>query len=306
MNLHLLDIPADTSTLAGWMEEQLVSDQCGQWLAQLQIVSELSETRQTTKSLDEILGPDVSRVVQQGLSASPPEQLRELLAHPAALMVLQHRIYEGGGDVWFRHQADAARSPVRQANLNELKSRLVDQQTLSPARSIDDSANSRLSSSGSHRRAVVWQWLSSAAAILMIVAVTWSLMSAGNAGTLAKWGWSTAEGLPNTESPQEYLMELAAGGQAWFDKRVDSPASYRQRLRELSAGCQTLIAAEHRVLAVADRQWLLEKCEAWQSQFQDQLLQVEADPLQYEKFLQQTNDTVHTLVAALQERARNI
>ena len=93
-----LDIPDDPSTLADWVERQLMSRRLAT------VVAELFAVHGTTPGppLTELLGSDATAVLQTGVRAIPAPVLRQLLRHPERLLDLQEWVLREGGTYWDR------------------------------------------------------------------------------------------------------------------------------------------------------------------------------------------------------------
>ena len=119
------------------------------------------------------------------------------------------------------------------------------------------------------------------------------------------WGWNRPGALSEEVPPSRYFARLADEAEEWFKQRPEEKSALTKRLEELRLGCSTLIAAPHRSLANKDRQWLIQKCQAWAKKFDQQLaaLQSGEDPLQVRS---RTDETINKLVAALRSRAKEL
>jgi hypothetical protein len=112
------------------------------------------------------------------------------------------------------------------------------------------------------------------------------------------WGWNGPDAMPRGVSSKEYLEALAAGGQAWFNKRPNDAAGLAQRILEMRQGCNRLILSDHPPLSAAEQKWLKDKCRVWAAKFDDQLAALEAgaDPAEVRRAM---DEIVTNLVKAL-------
>jgi hypothetical protein len=332
MKLHPLDIPVETDQLANWIEQQLMSESFGSFVVQLQAIHDSSSANAvnrdpqfSSESLGQILGNGHQQIIEHGLGECSPEQIQQLLSSPNALLELQGQVYEAGSSYWFdsvvpipdesgtETGADASQrlgelaAAIRLAvELPELN--VEEARTRNAVHSGQSATPNELAGEAviTNRRTFNWNLLAMAAAVLIIGAVGFKLMSSPTTPTLAKWGWLSEDGIPTAGAPAEYLAKISAGGTAWFDKALTNSDDYIQRLRELNAGCQALIDADHSSLASADQQWLIGKCMEWRSSFEEQLESALEDPQGFQKYLNQTNQTVNSLVKALDRRSSSV
>lgn len=118
------------------------------------------------------------------------------------------------------------------------------------------------------------------------------------------WGWNRA-GAPEPRDAKAYLDTLAAGAQEWFKKKPEARADLAQRIVEFRQGCSKLILAEHRLLAQADKSWLVRRCKGWAGQIDRHLTDLEAgkDASEVRKDI---DDTVNRITEALEARAADL
>ncbi len=322
MKLHLLDIPAESDKLAAWIEQHLVSESFGSFVVQLQAVHDSSNSDSATNpfpslELSQILGDQQGQVIEHGLANCSQTQIQQLLSNPQAMVELQSQVFERGFPYWFdsvvpMQNAEATGASAGSTQrLNKLAATIRSAGDL-PGQSVDhldrptSASQSVGSSAAPDRRTFNWNLLAMAAAVLIIGAVAFNLMSPPSTQSLAKWGWLSDDGIPTTGAPVDYLAKISAGGSAWFDEVPLNSDDYIQRLNELKAGCQALIDADHSLLATADQQWLIGKCMAWRSSFEKQLESVENDPQGFQEYLNETNETVDSLIEALDQRSNSV
>ena len=309
MKLHLLEIPAETQDLAAWVEQQIMAPTFGEFAAQLQVIHSYDNPGASQLELNQILGETQGYVVEYGMVSCSSKQIRQLLSNPEALLELQGMIFEHGSQYWL---GKAGNQSVQPQILNALKTQIQEAENavgLAPSRSTNRPANVgrfTRANSTSTRRAFGWKALAIAAGLLVMGTVGWNMLSPPDQPAVAKWGWQSEDAMPKTATPGEYLAKLSAGGNAWFDREVENTEDYIKRLTELRTGCEILINAEHLVLSSDDRQWLVDKCKSWKVKFDQQLIGVNSDPENFEKYLIETNQTVNSLVKALKEKAETV
>ena len=111
--------------------------------------------------------------------------------------------------------------------------------------------------------------LSLAATLLGIGLSFYLVLQMTQSNRNSEWGWQSAQAMPESKSGSEYLQSLSQSGLEWFDQDRGSRDLLLARLEEFSAGCQRVIDAPHASLNDQDRDWLLEKCEAWKIQIDE-------------------------------------
>jgi hypothetical protein len=289
MRLIATEIPDDPADLPGWLERQLVGLDLARLVAELEAVHGAAASSGPT--LDQVLGGRRAGVLAHGLTDLPADRLPLLLRQPRLLLDLQEQILIEGGSYWDRlGPRDTEHLRLIERGRKRL-AQFVSAEPVLPFR---------------RRRATYLNpWLlalATAASVLVgVVGFEW-VVSRPDAGTAAGWGWSRPGALPQGGTPAAYLNRLADAAEDWFQKRPADAAGVARRIGEFRRGCTTLVHAEHRPLAPADRAWLVGKCQAWAAQLDAHLASLERgeDPV---KVRSEADETVHKLIAALRERA---
>lgn len=312
-NLQLLEIPEHAAQRATWLEKQIISLKFGEFAAELQVVRDSWGSLPAQLVLDTILGESTARVVQQGLATCSEAQIQQLLSNPLALVELQELVYEAGSDHWFE---SVSVEPTGVKRLAELKASIEAR----AGRGVDvaDRADTRVTAKAvpASRQTVSgraqtpgtfnWKWVTLAAGILLMAGLGWRMLGPVDSPAMAKWGWLADDAMLSSATPTEYLAKISAGGEAWFNKDLTNAADYTQRLKELQAGCDLLINADHSILSPRDQQWLVGKCMLWREKIADQQKGVNSDPQNFEQYLRETNGMVESLVLVLSDKAKSI
>jgi hypothetical protein len=304
MTLPAFEIPDDPDQLAPWLERHLVSLELGTLVAELAAVHPEADPGVIT--LRDLLGPQRSQsVLTQGLSVLQPQELRRLLTHPHLLLELQELVLFAGGSHWQRLSEECG-DLVLPAERGE--QRLKTYLGAWRPRPTGGDRGRLLGPRPSWYQHPLVVSLSTAAAVLFAV-VVWDQVVRPSAApvqptapTTVAWGWSKPGALPQDVPAADYLKTLADGANQWFKKRPDDAAGLAQRIIEFRQGCATLQLADHKPLSEADRNWLVERCQAWASKLDKHLADAEArkDVVQVRT---EMDDTVNKLVTALKERA---
>ena len=331
MTLLLLDIPDDPTQLAGWLERMLVSRELGDLAAELHAIDAAARPERPTRgeSLEDVCGPALPQLLDNGMQALPVETLRSLLKQPRLLLDLQELILADGGEYWQKveitpeHQAAVERGwIVLQAQLRGVGEPPAGggelMQKVEPAGNAIFAEPRPLGSGrpkplpdgrGSARKRLVddhakynrrWAALAIAAALLMGVGL-WFQRPAASPG----WGWDRPGALVAELPAADYLNHLADGADEWFRKRPDSRVALEKRLQEFRHGCDALIAAPHSQLAAKDRDWLKERCRAWAGKLEGHVADLQAGR-DVSTVLAAADGTVRKLIDALRERAKSV
>jgi hypothetical protein len=293
MKITALEIPDDPRELPHWLEQQMVGLDLAALVAELEAVHGRAapQPRDEGGGLDALLGAHLATVGERGLAALPPEILRRLLLQPRLLLDLQEHVLVSGGKHW---QHLAATSEDLRRPFERGRARL-DAILGAPAPAAAMRAPLRL------------RWvIGAAAAALVLAAALWVYWPGRQpAGAGAAWGWSAPGVLRDEGPPSAYLNRLADAAEEWFQQRPEDAAKLDERIAELRRGCDRLIAAEHRPLAVADREWLVTRCRAWAGKLDAQREALKAGAA-VEQVRGQTDRTVRQLIDALRQRAKAV
>ena len=297
MNLHALDIPEDVAQLPHWLEDHLLGLDLAELVAELSAIR--NGTPATGRSLEDVLGRSLPRVLSDGLSVLPPPLLRELLSEPCLLLDLQERIFLEGGHYWETRAAHGNGMELMVARGRERLRKFIANGKTAPT-----TVSARVAPGTRWYRHPLSVCIGTAAAVLAAV-VFWPPFPQANAPVAAGWGWEKPGALQQDVSAAEYLNGLAEAADDWFKKRPATPQALATRIAEFRQGCSTLILAEHRPLAPEDRQWLVEKCRAWAGKLDQHLAAVEAgrDVLEVRN---EADETIRRLITALKTRATEV
>jgi hypothetical protein len=289
MTLALATIPDDPDALIRWLEGHLV----GAGLRAL--AAELAAVHSAVPSTDSIrarLGPHLSAVLERGLSALPPTEIRHLLHQPYHLLELQQIVLLEGGPYW----DTVPRSGEFLDRGNTGRARLGAELFGPPAEPLAEPP--------ARRRSWRMVWVVAATAGLVFIvtfAGTRWLVPRGPAAE-PSWGWARAGAFAKDLDRAVYLNRLADEADEWFAQRpADAPAAAR-RIAEFRAGCTALLMADHAPLPPADREWLKERCRLWRKALDEHLARLE-DTGDAAAALAATDATVHQLGRALRTRA---
>lgn len=290
MSFLVLDIPDQDSELPAWLERELVGLHLADLIAGLEVFQ--GEPRHDME-LDTALEGNLEAVLEHGLGALTDQQVRNLLQHPRLLAPLQERVLLEGGAHW-------ERIPL---------SRPHEQLTADCWTSVCAAGSPRVArpdpvprGNPAEARRFPWAVTLSAAALLLVAVFGWQQFSSRQP---AGWGWNKPGALADAATAPDYLLQLAAGANDWFNKRPDTPEDLATRLTQFRKGCETLIAAPHRPLAPEDRAWLVERCQAWSSKLETHITALESGA-DVEEVRADADATINKLIEALKQRAAQV
>jgi hypothetical protein len=279
MIIHALEIPEVPQELATWLERRLMSSELLEFVAELRGIAD--EEQAAFVALDSILGEHRAAVLSQGLAVLPVERLRQLLATPDLLPELQELIFAEGEDYWIALLNSAELEAAALAAWPKLHSAIA----VEPPRS--------------RRRTFLFSLATLATAAVLLLAF---FLQPPPEPTIA-WGWAKPGALDGEQDREEYLRNLARSADEWFRKTPRTKPELAQRIVEFRAGCQQLLAAQHRPLSAKDRTWLIERCEKWLATFEQSLADLEHNRRSLSEVQEDMNTTVRNLMRALNERA---
>ncbi len=308
MTIQILNIPDTRQELATWLDRQLVDLHLAQLVAELEYVAEdLNPADFEVDSLDGILGDRRDSVLESGLRSLDYDQCAALLTCPALLLELQELVLIHGGRYWQRlleSETPAPQQVAKEQRKTEPKSAPVLLEPVKPASSSRTFAG----------------WIVAVATLVVLVSIgVWYQTPdlppvnqvAENDGPEAEptmiastWGFDNPAGFDDSQTPSEYLNQLAEMASAWFNKRPESAEDLKVRLAQFRHGCETLLNAPHTALAPEDREWLRERCRTWASK-----IETHHDAVDSENVLavrEEADETINRLINALRMKASEV
>lgn len=282
MLLELLGAEADYPGYCRWLDRQLVGPGLEDLIGRFQ---SLTGNGTPTRTLEDILGAGRAAVEAEGLGALSPATLSRLLSEPHLLLDLQECVLLAGSPYW---DELAARTPTplrAPAGLQSQTGNMVREAAGNLAQSTVTPPSRRDAGggiAGLGRR----QWWSVVAAGVAL-GVLWLWPSASPRGWQREGLW-TADG-----SPADYLRQLSRAAGDYEVGEEASAAETARALTEVLAGCDRLLAADHRQLATAtDRETLNAACQRWKERFVDQQARLRQDPGQLAEERTKFNQTL--------------
>lgn len=288
MKLHVFKIPESREQLAGWIESNVMLGSFGEFIGQLQIIRE-SGPEDPSLGLTRVLGDEAQTMIEFGLDPCSQKQLRQLLANPEALMELHQVVFASRYSYWFdEYSNNAVESFDARSDLQKIRHSIQHTQSIE--------------SSPSRRK---FGWLIATAMIAASLLLILFLMNPDDTESRVKWGWLADEAYQEYETPSDCFADLAKRGNEWFDETPSNADQFSVRLTDLMAGCDRLITNKQAVLSAEDQTWLVERCKNWASDFTVQQTELKTDHGNFPEVLQQTNESVRKLVAALNEKSKS-
>jgi hypothetical protein len=291
--LDLLNAGSNDSRLVAELEAALVSERLAAVIDDLQRLVPLSAHDDT---LAEVLGEHQDDVLEKGLSALPRERLNRLLQQPGLLVDLQEEVLLAETPYWeARLDGVVPEQPLTPVVLPAPKQGDTDI-TRNPVAAMPAAP---APAAAVERTGSRLGWLIPLAAAAAVAAFwIWPGES--------PWGWQQRGAFTAELAAPEYLRHLAQLAGSFEKSSLDSAPALDRRLTEMLAGCRSLLEAPHPQLAEADRKWLRERCEAWETKFKEQQQRLRAPDVGAEVVADvrvQSLKIVNTLREKLNERA---
>lgn len=294
---RVLDIPDEEPATAAWLDEQIVSADLHEFVAELATVHDvpLPGSIASPAAAAAWLGDALPDLLARGTAALDRSQFAALLRTPGLLPAIQELVFVEGGEHWVEAMARAA--PPAAASGDGL--------TTGGGATTGDGIAPEVWPAAAPgvgvRPSLLPAAVAAVAASLLFALATWSILQPGPA---APWGWNRPAVLAAATAP-EYLDSLAAAAGEWSAEVPKTETALARRLGELLAGCDRLIAASHEPLAAADRAWLVERCGAWREKIAGHLAALEANH-DVAAVRGAADATVAKLTTALRARAEEI
>ena len=262
MNLMLADMPLESDAQIHWLEEHLVG------LELRALASELAAIHgdvAPAQPLDSLLAAERGAVLSAGLKILPRERFQILLKQPRLLFDLQSLVIDEGGAYWNQIQNKAPHDEKILRGWEQLNKCSNEQNagTINP-----------MPASNPFR----WRWISqiAAAAMLTVAALGIYHLAVPTESARAQWGWNKSDAFSGNLAQAAYLNRLADTAQDWFNAKPSDASETGKRIGQLLQGCAKLLNAPHAPLATNVRDDLLEHCQKWMAQLDDQLTQLNA------------------------------
>jgi hypothetical protein len=285
MKLAIMDMPDEAPELALWLERQLTGFELSKLIAEL---STIRGAGNGSLSFQDMLGPYLESILQTGLSTLPPEKVQQLISNPTLLLELQERLLEVGTPYWDR----VINSQVPAPETSQKRARLL----AALEKTERDNWVMRFSQK---KVGILITVTAAAAAVVGFLAIrTWL---PGTNRDVPSWGWGRPGALAGQTQPKSYLGHVADEANEWFSQRPTDRASLIRRIEEMHQGCSALLAAKHSPLSEKDKEWLLERCRAWDAKFVEQLGKLKSGG-DFEAIRAEADDTVRKLERAIRQR----
>ena len=304
----LLEIPEDDLELKNWLGQILVSNQFSDYVGQLTYLNKV-RLEQGDSAVEPISDDRLSEFSRLGLFDATAGECKRLLRNPSSMVQLNEAIFTEGADVWMNELPKASDEDLdilKQVgdqwteNLQPTEANSIPvQPKVSPATSrATETSRPTAHSRFPTRRG----WLAMAASVLIAGFGVYWLQS----GSADDWGWMNAQAMPQDVSEKEYLESIGNSALEWFDLSQRNRLTVSKNLSTLSEGCSRLIQSDHAPLQPENRDWLIEKCRAWQETI-DQLVVQSNDPnVDLSSLKNQADDLVARIAKVLEDRASQI
>lgn len=304
MIARVLDIPDDEAALAGWLDEQVAADDLHELIAELAAVHAANGPRGSTpQAAAEWLGESLPDVLSRGTAALPRPRLGELLRSPWLLAGLQELVFMEGGDYWNNLALRGTPAPAF-SSADVLERAAKQTAPEGGARPRGPAAARPMAVPPSPRsQSRLPVAVAAVAAGLLVAVAGWSLLRPGLPEPV--WGWNRPDALTAAAGPDAYLEQLARAADEWSAAAPTTERQLAARLGDLLVGCDRLIAAPHKPLEPADRDWLVERCRAWREKIAGHVAALETSH-DVAAVRRDADATVEKLVKAIRSRAAEI
>ncbi len=289
--LVCLTIPDLPENWPAWLEQQLIGLQLAELVEELPVFTGVADRAEI--QLADVLQEQEQQVYQSGLEVLSPIQIKQLLTAPHLLFELQEQILLQGGEYWAELSIPASQRELLDDQRKQLAAEIAgDQTAITPPVSQPVWHGSKRSS---------WKSLivPGVALLLLVGIITmWNKPVASGS-----WGFQQSGLLSADLDARAYLDSLAEAAGQWFNKRPESAETLATRLQQFSEGCQTLITALHPQLSETDKDWLIERCQAWKDKIDKQLVDLQTGQKSYRQTLAAADETINKLITALRDRS---
>ena len=308
MKTIMLEIPDDASQWAAWMDQRMISLDLGTLVAELVVT--IADPPLRERSLDEVCGGKLNRLIERGFHALESEEIGELLCRPKLLLELQERILIENPPYWRTVPRSSdftdSLSSVRDKMSRLMESGQLEDDALSGSHASSTVPESKMQLVTRQKPSSRMRFLAGVGLIGTLAASV--LIGLGIWGSLTRgqpWGFDRPGLLASKHKPSECFVQLADSAEDWFDVRPIQASKLDQRFAEFEHGCQSVIAAPYPQLPTKDREWLIGKCKDWlvvMAEHRDRLKQ--GDKL--EEVLARADATIRKLQAALRDRGKTL
>lgn len=289
MTLASLNLPEDPHLLADWLEEMICSEHLTQAALHWEVLAG-SRNDSPPATLVDLTGGQLSEIEENGLKSLSEEDLRRLMAHPAAMLDLQERIFSHGSPYWRQRLQNASEQTSDHSTWDRIQALISEPP---PARTPVETKRR-----SSQRFSSAIGGLLAVAACLMIA--FWALQPPAKP---TGWGFNAPGVLESARSEGELLETLADATHSWFNKRPENRKDLALRLKQFDAGCQNLLVAELAPLAPKTRQAVRDVCEKTRNEIASYLAELEqgGDPSAVRDAADQTVTTLEETFRQLRQ-----
>lgn len=298
MTLYALDIPDDETAVPEWLERHLVGVHLGELAAELKVLH--AQPPAAAGDIQRLLGSQLQHVLQRGLSDISSETIGRMLKQPEYLLQLQELLFLEGGEHWRTRTLEDEEVRRHVAEGGRRLRAALDSDTEVPKSDVADTTS--VTQTVSLKTSVAWYRRPANIGFAVAASLLLGFFLLRSGTPTGVWPDSVIQ---HDVAAAPYFERLASSAKSWFHERPGTSAEVRSRLAFLRQRCSALIEADHSSLAPADREWLVERCRAWASKFDDQLANLDrgADPLLVRGAV---DEDVRRLIDALRQRAKSL
>ncbi len=276
---------------ARWLETRLTEPDFHQLIAELESVRAYVHPEDdvtnpaSIQTLENLLGEQVSEVLEKGLSILSVDdhkaKLQALYSNTIALEELHFRIYAEGGEYWQKKIESAASvsaaMPTKETKLLTNTVAVVSTESKAVSAETERTQLGKQRSVSLASRNQSWVWPAAMSAICSAAAVFAVMINLPKEPYREQFAcqWSAAE-LRKSTASKDFFRKVTYLA-AWPEEPQKDAATLAREIAHYRSACSELIMSDFKVLSAADQKFFRDRCIAWSSKFDAQLLRIEKD-----------------------------
>jgi len=260
MKLVSINTPQSDRDLALWMEQTIVSEDFAQWLAELDAVRRVDNSKEEAPSYELLIADRFAQILDFGLISLSIEQMRLLLANPELLLELQRQIFMHESDYWTTLLSKQVVTPELERQRTNIALHLGPQAVVLARKNRDGLQTA------SAKRFSLAKLISAVAAVVILSLVGYWAFSRIQQGRAiaAQWNWQAEIKAIPIHTPKEYFETLAEQAEGWFQVRAANMTQLKTRIAKLKSNLDSLTDPIQIPIQEADRKWLEQHSLVWQ------------------------------------------
>ena len=278
---------------ARWLETRLTEPDFHQLIAELESVRAYVHPEDdvtnpaSNQTIENLLGGEqVSEILEKGLSILSSDdkktKLQALYSNTIALEELHFRIYAEGGEYWQKKIESAASASTamtqKETKLPENTVAIVSTESKAVSAEVERTRlEKQRSVSLASSRNQSWVWPAAMSAICSAAAVFAVMIYLPKEPSREQFAcqWTAAE-LKKSTASKDFFRKVTYLA-AWPEEPQKDAATLAREIAHYRSACSELIMSDFQVLSAADQKFFRDRCIAWSSKFDAQLLRIEKD-----------------------------